>query len=459
MANRVVEFFRSSDSESSDDSDAEQSPNDAAATETFADDVRSNYPEDDDIRAEGRYTDPDGTGAADDTDPRKLFRQPTINEIRYYAREGPYGPTIVRKPIADAFKHGFEVVGDNTAGEDGEGVVGDFLREEYLPVYKKAKVRARRDGLCVVMAHFQDAAESVAEPPADDATFDGFQMWTIDNLSDSLGEAMAARHVEYEATQLYVTEGRENGGVVMVDDVGHPDHGTIVGDGIEPRRESENEKIVQFVHADRCQHLTEREYVDGELGNAVYGEIVGSSVLTPVLQPLKAAQMGFWSLKEILHRYSAPLHAIEPPESWNTEDFETAQERLGAISMSSDAVLPPGSELEVAEGVSEFDPEPYYDVLVEAICAGTIFTTSVLQGTQSGTVSGSETDLKGYFNGVHNLREQDVDADFREILRLVSRHDQSTIPRVADIEGLTFEWGGPDPCEQSARRRRRDRDG
>ena len=91
--------------------------------------------------------------------------------------------------------------------------------------------------------------------------------------------------------------------------------------------------------------------------------------------------MGFWATKEILNRYSAPLHAIEPPESWSAEDFNDARQKLGNVSMASDAVLPPGSELNVAEGVSEFDPSPYYETLEKAICAGTIFTTSVLEGT------------------------------------------------------------------------------
>jgi hypothetical protein len=111
------------------------------------------------------------------------------------------------------------------------------------------------------------------------------------------------------------------------------------------------------------------------------------------------------------------------------------------ISMMSDAVLPPGSELSVAEGVSEFEPEEFFDTLVNAICAGTEFTRPVLRGTQTGTVSGSETDTKNYFNYVEKLRTNEMVADFREAVQLVARHDQETIPRVSGPETFTVEWG------------------
>jgi hypothetical protein len=151
--------------------------------------------------------------------------------------------------------------------------------------------------------------------------------------------------------------------------------------------------------------------------------------------------MGFWAVKNILFRYSAPLHAVEPPETWGTDEFDDAREKMGDLSMMSDAVLPPGSELSVAEGVSEFDPEPFFDALVNAICAGTEFTRSVLRGTQTGTVSGSETDVKNYFNHVERLRTGEIAADGHEAVRLVARHDQSTIPRVAGVDSFSIDWG------------------
>jgi len=405
------------------------------------DSVRSTLPDTEEVLNQSRYEDSEGSNKADEVDARKLFRTPDLNELRYYSREGPYGKTIITKPIEDAFKHGFDIVGDYTERQDGDGMAKGFL-DTFIPYYKMAKIKERRDGVCVLMHQIADAADSAAEPiDRASASWDGFQLWTVDNLSDELADTTVADHTEYDQDQIYVSEGAESGGIAIVDDISHPDHGDIVGYGIAPRQSSEDVQEVSFVHAERCQHFVNAEHVDGLLGNNVTGEHIGESVLTPVLQPLKGAQMGYWAMMRILHRYSAPLHAIEPPEAWGPEEWDNAQNQLEDISMASDAVLPPGSELSVAEGVSEFDPVPIYKVLVESICAGTVFTKSILQGTQSGTVAGSETDVKGYFDGIQVLREQEIAPDFRSTLKMVSLYDQSTVPRITDVDNIEFDWG------------------
>ncbi len=414
---------------------------DTTPTDMFTDSVRPESVHDVPLRNENRYTDPESPNKADDTDARGLFRPSTINEIRYYAREGPYGPTIVSKPVDDAFKHGFDIVGDNTAGPDSDGKIKQTL-DAVIPQYKLAKKKARRDGLAILMHIISDSTQSVSDPPSPDGgTFEGFQLWTVDNLSEDLTDGDVADATQYDDDQVYVTDGREHGGVAIVDDIESPDHGDVIGYGINERTDSENLHETTFVHADRCHHFVHSPEVDGKLGNNATGEHVGESVLTPVLQPLKAAQLGFWSIKEILRRYSAPLHAIESPESWSIEDYEKAEERAENISMASDAVLPPGAELSVAEGVSEFDPEPYYTTLVKPICAGTMFTRSILEGTNTGTVSGSETDIKGYFSNIRVFQQQEIEDDLRAIATKISQYDQTAIPRVADVQSVTFDWG------------------
>ena len=413
---------------------------DGAVTELFTDAVRSNLDDADTINDDSRYTDPNSNRGADDVDPRSLYRKPTVNEIRYYSRQGPYGPTIISKPLRDAFRHGYEIPEDET------GTLTAFLNE-YEDWYIKADTKARRDGLAVLMHIIDDGADSAADPIPDsvrqagDASFEGFTLWTIDNLSDDLTDQMVARHTEYDPDQIYVSEGPEHGGVAIVDDIDDPNYDTILGYGVEPREESVEPQSVRFVHADRCQQFVWNEHVDGDLGNNVTGEHVGESILTSVLEPLKATQMGFWALKNILYRYSAPLYAVEPPDTWGMDEWDEAEGNFENISMKSDALLPPGSSLTVADSDNEFDPEPFFDVLIEAICAGTVFTKSVLQGTQTGTVSGSETDVKGYFSEVQNLRQQRITARFREVASMVSLYDQSTVPRNIGQSAFEVEWG------------------
>ena len=275
-----------------------------------------------------------------------------------------------------------------------------------------------------------------------DATFEGLKLWTLDHLSDDILDAEVEDHTEYDDDQIYVTEGNDHGGVAFVNDITSPDHGKILGYGIQPREDSPNEREAYFVHASRCHHITWDSYVDGDIGNEVSGRHVGESVLTPVFQPLEAAMMAIWAQKNILFRYSAPLHAVEPPETWGQEDYDNFTEELEDLSMMSDAVLPPGAALEVAEGVSEFDPEPYTDSLVKSMCAGTVFTQSILQGTQTGTVSGSETDLKSYFNNVNTeIRSQFLEPLKRDVVERVARYDQDTMPPIAANGNWELDWG------------------
>jgi hypothetical protein len=50
-------------------------------------------------------------------------------------------------------------------------------------------------------------------------------------------------------------------------------------------------------------------------------------------------------------------------------------------------------------------------------------TKSVLFGTQQGTVTGSETDIKNYFNQVERLRSNEIEGDIKEFVQRASDVD------------------------------------
>ncbi|TKX58916.1 hypothetical protein EXE44_05055 [Halorubrum sp. SS7] len=423
-------------------------PTDVDSSSVFNDAVRSELQEEDQMAEDAAYEDPETGKQSDNVDPRALFANASVNELRFYYRQGPYGGTVVEKPIYDSFKYGFDIEATDPDVDLDQNNRRERIKQflqQYKEAYIDAKIKARRDGLALLHFQFADAAGSVSEPiqhtrgEGNAVTFQGFQTYSLDNISDDLAESTVAEHTEYDDNQIYVSEGDEHGGVAIVDDIESPDHGDVVGYGIEPRQDSDEVDPVFFLHEDRVQHITHGEHVDGRLGNNVTGKHVGESVLTPVLQPLKATHMGFWAIKNILYRYSAPLHAVEPPESWGMDEWDEASGQMSDLSMMSDALLPPGSELSVAEGVSEFDPEPFFAVLINALCAGTEFTKSVLEGTQTGTVSGSETDVKNYFNFVERLRTGEIQDEMMAGYEKVARHDPSTVPQVSG--GFTIDWG------------------
>jgi len=77
-------------------------------------------------------------------------------------------------------------------------------------------------------------------------------------------------------------------------------------------------------------------------------------------------------------------------------------------------------------------------VLFDQICAATEMTRSVLFGTQAGTVSGSEVDIKNYFNKIERLRRNRYESELRDLVNWYSDYDANDY----DLNsGLELEWG------------------
>lgn len=379
------------------------------------------------LRDDGRYRtyqSDDGEQGADDVDPRHLYRAPTINEIRWYYREGPFGSTIVEKPVRDAFKNGF------TVRNDRPGKVEPFL-DEYVPKLIDAEIKARRDGFSVLFFQLRDSAD-VSEAPENVQEVTRYRVFTVDDFTDSLSPKTVAEHFD-DLTWRQVTV-LDDDGIAIVDDVRHPDDGKLLGYG----RESDDGSGPIFIHADRTQHFSWRKHVDGPIDDEYVGRLQGDSILTPVIHSLKAAHKGVWGMGQTLFRYSTPLHVVETPDDYGEEEFDDVDSQMNALNAASSITMPPGTTMQTHDAASDFDPEPFYEAIMENICAGTVFTKSVLKGTQSGTVSGSETDIKGYFSEVVQIRNNRFEAKIDEAVRMVSSWNQSIIPTFS--LGYTIDW-------------------
>jgi hypothetical protein len=68
-------------------------------------------------------------------------------------------------------------------------------------------------------------------------------------------------------------------------------------------------------------------------------------------------------------------------------------------------------------------------------------TKSVLFGTQSGTVSGSESDIKNYFNQVERYRTNRAAAKIHEYLRITSQMLDNRTGASYDGPDVEIEWG------------------
>jgi hypothetical protein len=371
------------------------------------------------------YQNEDISDSADEVDPRRLFRTPlTYDEIRWYATYCGEAKTIIKKPIKDAFKNGFDVVDDPTNSVQG------FL-EDYEPHYKTAEIKARRDGLSAILFQLTDAA-SISEEPRDVASFDGFQILTLDDFADNVPQsAFENDSIDFDRDQVKVTDE----GLVVVNDLTTHRHGDLLGYAVEKRNGRGN----QFIHESRCQHFAWNTEDDGKVAEDTFGEWQGNSVLLPIMIPLKSLVKTKWALGQTMFRYSSPLYVIETPENYSDDQHEKVQEQLGGLNTASDVALPAGCVMQTEGTDGEIDPEPFVAALREDICSGSMMTKSVLQGTQTGTVSGSSTDVKNYFNGVQRFRVGRTERKFREAVTMVSAWDKSLIPTFA--LGYDIDWG------------------
>lgn len=384
--------------------------------------------------------------SSDEVDPRKLHRDPTLSEIRWYYRR-TFAKILVDKPIDDAFKNDFEFVGDNSTESrnllerpdfdgDGDGFVG---------AYKLAEKKARRDGFSLIfMGTRERGANGVHESPiSEDVDVDRvshLKVLTIDDLAQSaphedIKEGTGLDENEYEIRKT---------GIVINTDVNSPDYRTPVGYVLSGKQS-------RFIHADRIIHLTWNPEVDGDYqGGGVrrwdgrrssLGQYEGDSVLIPSYDILKGIAKGNWAIMQALFRNASHVYSVKLPNNADDTDFDNAVGATRNINAKSAFVWPSTEyEFEQHESGNEMEPEQHFEVLFDQVCAGHEMTKSVLFGTQAGTVSGSETDIKNYFNKVERFRSNRAEDKIAEYLTRAKRMEDSRTNEDFEYEA-DIEWG------------------
>jgi len=392
------------------------------------------------IREGERPADTTAGDSADEVDPRKLMGDPTINQIRWLYRTS-LAKTLVDKPVEDAFKHGFEIK------HDGRRDIRNILDDHnFVDHYQRVKQKARRDGFALSYFVLDDSSDGVWEDPMDDdvrvSGIKKLETITLDDLAryktshgaiPANAEADPLEELEYGDYEIRPT------GIVMdtdpMSDTYKEPLGYLIGppDWIDVSDAIDN---VKFYHRNRFEHHVENTAVDGDLEDDSLGRWEGDGVLVSAYHLLRGLKKGNWSLMETIFRYAAKLYHVELPEDADDDDWEEANENMRNMNAKSELVTPAGYEIQDFQTDGQLQPEEYFDIIFEQICASSEMTKSVLFGTQSGTVSGSETDIKNYFNKVERLRQTDFSNDIHDFVNhVVSLVDD----RASSAYDLDFE--------------------
>jgi hypothetical protein len=373
-----------------------QTDSTSADTDTTNSDVYTEGFEDEGASAYGVDAD-----TSDDIDVRKLMDEPDVNDVRYISRS-TLGQTLVKKPIKDAFKNGFEVEEDGDSESRAEATTSESVHElledtDFIDRYSLAEIKARRDGFAVMMYVLEDDSDGVYEDPyeAEVTSIQGINILTLDDLTtaqpDLVDDRIPLDQADYEIRKT---------GIVVDRRVNEPTYKEPIGYLQGPDEKAKERDRVKFVHKNRCQHLSWTKEVDHDLETDTLGEYEGDSVLLSSYHILSGMKKGNWAIMQTLFRYASKMHHIALPEDADDEDMEEAHDNLQNVNAKSELITPAGYEIEDFNTDGQLEPRDYFDVLFEQVCASNEMTKSVLFGTQSGTVSGSETDIKNYFNKV-----------------------------------------------------------
>lgn len=378
--------------------------------------------------------------SSDEIDPRKLVRDPTLNELRWYYNR-TFADTIVDKPVEDAFKHGLEFEGNNSSE-----VRKLIDKINYIDEYKFAKKKARRDGFCLIFIGWKMAGKTpdTSKIPKNVTGVSHVKTLRVDDLTDA-AKAQIDEDVPLDMEDYVVRDS----GIVVNKKLTSPDFNDPIGYVL-------NSQDPQFIHRDWVQHIVENREVDGEYNtqnidsqisdiHENLGRWEGESVLTPCYDLLKWLKKANWAIGQTLFRYASKMYSVKVPDDATQEEWDEAQGALRNLNSKSEIILPsPEYEVDDYDTDGQLEPGEYFDILFEQICACTEMTKSVLFGTQQGTVTGSETDIKNYFNQVERLRSNDAEGRMREFIQMVSEVDTAEgtqlLSNFASGEPLEINW-------------------
>jgi hypothetical protein len=418
------------------------------------------YSEDTASRTEGVGT--EVGDSSDEVNPRQLMGDPHLNELRWLYRTS-MAKTIVDKPVDDAFKNGYEIKENEDSSRSITTLLENIGWEKH---YKRVKKKARRDGFALSYFVLDDSSETVGEDPmADSVAVESIKKLETITLDD-LARYKTSHGAIPAGTEADPLEGLDHDeyeirptGIVMDTDATSATYKEPLGYLIGPPDwidESNTLDSVKFYHRNRFIHHTVNDVVDGDLDQDALGQWEGDSELVSIYHILRGLKKGNWSIMQTVFRYAAKMYHVELPEDANEEDWDNANDNMVNLNAKSELITPAGYEIQDFATDGQLQPREYFDVLFEQVCASTEMTKSVLFGTQSGTVSGSETDIKNYFNQVERVRQVDYVEDMQNYashaIKLVDNRTNEGYDLDFDVEwGPLFKLSELDNTERLSR--------
>lgn len=181
------------------------------------------------------------------------------------------------------------------------------------------------------------------------------------------------------------------------------------------------------IDASRLVHITNRSIQEESLE--------GESSLLRIFDALTIMRNMVWGTGQALWRNGAGLTVFIAPDS---DDPQTQINAIDEVTTDINAMtvltMPPGTEV-VTGSTGVINPKEHFDVITKQIAIGSRIPTSILTGSQAGTLTASEKDRADYAQLLTSIQETVLTPALYDLLHRLQESKQ-----ISENGDFRIEW-------------------
>lgn len=162
------------------------------------------------------------------------------------------------------------------------------------------------------------------------------------------------------------------------------------------------------IDASRIVHITNRSIREET--------ITGESSLLRIYDALTIIRSMVWGTGQAVWRHGGGLTVFIAPDSIDPQtQIDAIDEIVTDMNAMTVLTMPPGTEV-VTGSTGSLNPKEYFDVIIKQIAIGSRIPTSILTGSQAGTLTASEKDRVDYSQLLTSIQDSLITPALTDIL-------------------------------------------
>ena len=321
------------------------------------------------------------------------------SDLRYMVRRDELAARALEKWAGDSFNKWFNVRADGKNEKVRVEVETIMERLNVRSIYKMAYEMAFVDGFSLIALGWaeRNKPEDLSLPP--------------NGVSDILYiNAISKPHVDDIIIDKNPTS--ETYGEIKMYKIKIP---------VEDRTE------VIDVHPQRFLLLTNK-WIDNDP--------MGQSRFLPSVDKMTIKKNMDLSLAEVIRQQAKNIPVVRGPRNASKEEVDAAETCVRNLNIRSYLMFPEDFSFELVGTNSALNPEPYTKYLLSTLSAGLAGGKVALLGTEAGAVTGSEYNVKEWYNTIRDEQKTLIEPWLTDLLRVLSEFKVIK----GDISNIWFEW-------------------